>query len=58
MGDAGLVPVINGDWARRPDIEALVKGELGRLQSMARADLWAISPELAGWTKAGGIAPD
>lgn len=58
QGETGLIPVANGDWALAPGMGTLVKRELGRLESMARVDLWAISPELAGWTRAGGLAPE
>lgn len=53
-GDAGLAPVMGGDWARGPAVMDLARGEWERMQALARADLWAFAPERAAW----GSAPE
>jgi protease IV len=51
QGDPGL-PVSGLDWARAatPSLLQTLRGELARMESLADPKLWAISPELAGWT--------
>lgn len=58
QGESGVLPYGGRDWAHArlgaDELAARVKAELGRIESLAKADLWAISPELAGWD---GAAP-
>jgi ClpP class serine protease len=59
QGETGVLPYGGRDWAHaRLGTDAFaerVKAELGRIESLAKADLWAISPELAGWE--GAVPP-
>ncbi len=53
LGEAGVLPILNRDWAHAESgLEGMLrafKTEGRRLEGLTHADLWAISPELAGW---------
>ena len=53
-GESGPLPLAGRDWARvgAEGLAAGVKREAERLAAWARPDLWALDPELAGWTSA------
>ncbi|MDQ3001735.1 MAG: signal peptide peptidase SppA [Fibrobacterota bacterium] len=52
QGDPGLpISGLDWAWASSPALLEIIRGELARMQSVAQPRLWAISPELAGWTE-------
>lgn len=57
-GDGAVTSLLGRDWAYArsvPVVEAL-RGEFTRIQALTEPGLWAISPELAGWSDLPGTA--
>jgi protease-4 len=59
-GDATVLSLVGRDWAHAqslPMLEAL-RGEASRIAALTEPGLWAISPELAGWSVLPGTAKE
>ena len=57
QGEGGVVPLLGRDWARasNPALAEAVRAEAGRFDALTEPGLWAISPELAGWSVGLGV---
>jgi protease IV len=55
QGDAAFQSLLGRDWAigSTPALAQAVRAEVGHIQALTGPGLWAISPELAGWTGGG-----
>jgi protease IV len=52
QGDGGVIPLLGRDWAHAsaPGVLDALNTEAARFNVLTEPGLWAISPEMAGWT--------
>ncbi len=60
VGDPALLSLAGRNWAHAesPEVLAWMKTEADHLATLTEPGLWAISPELAGWTRFPGAAQE